>query len=702
MFDIQPKVIFEKTKHLLSANIPTNNDELQTFVNETVEVLKYHEWRYYVIVEPIIGDTEYDELYKKLESIELSNPDLILADSPTQRVSNDLKSDMPSVNHLESMLSLDNSYNLEDLENFDKRIKKLCDLPENEAVEYVVEPKYDGGSIALVFENDTLTRAATRGNGTQGEEITANARTIKSIPQKANFSSFGINKVELRGEVLIRKDIFEKLNEERKEAGKDLYANARNTATGGLRTKTPQKSAERKMDAFIYQLGYTEGDFSIKNHHENIEVLSKLGFKVPTVETKVCKNIKEVHDFCKMWEEKRDSYNYEIDGMVVKVNSLNLQDQCGQTNHHPRWAIAFKFKAKQATSILETVEYQIGKTGSITPVAKIKPVQLAGVTVSSISLHNEDFIQEKDIMIGDTVVVERAGDVIPYIASSMSSIRNGEEQPIEFPKNCPSCETVLTRVENEAAWRCPNVSGCPAQQLQRIIFHVSKPAMDIDGFGKSNVERFFELGYLNSIADVYRLPFEEIEKLEGFGARSIEKLRNSIEKAKLNPLHRLLVSLSVHHLGKKASKIIASKIKSIFDLTTINEEWLTEIKDIGPILAKNVISYFHDENNIQLLRQLEELGVNTTQLEADQPVEIIETDHPFSGKTILFTGALQQLKRKEAQEKALSVGAIIASSVNKKLNILVVGEKAGSKLKKAQELGSVEIITEADFIEQLK
>jgi len=680
-------------------------------VNKLRRLVEYHEYRYYILNDPVISDKEYDELYKMLEKLEAAHPELLTPDSPTQRVSSDLPGDFPSVEHLIPMLSLANSYNEEDLFEFDAQLKRYLNMPEDQDLEYAVEPKYDGGSIALVYEGGRMVRAATRGNGTAGEEMTGNARAIRSVPLRADFAGLGIYKAELRGEVLIRKDVFKKINEEREEEGLSLFANARNTAAGGLRMKDPQEVAKRGLEAFIYTLGYAvdeQGNDVLSRfatHQESLGLLAQLGFKVPAdgVERKVCTNIKEVVDFCHAWQEKREGYPYEIDGMVVKVNSRELQERAGATSHHPRWAIAFKFKAKQASSRLLRVEYQVGKIGSITPVAKIEPVQLAGVTVSSVSLHNEDFIKSKDLRIGDMVLVERAGDVIPYIVKAMDELRDGTEQPIEFPKYCPINDTdepvELIRIEGEAAWRCP-VCVCGAQNLQKIIFHASKNAMDIEGLGKSIIERFYELGWLRTIADVYRLDYGKIAELEGFGEKSAANLRESVEKAKQNPIHRLLHSLSIHHLGQKVSKIIAAEISHVLDLQGWGMEQFTHIKDVGPVVAENVIAYFSNEHNIRLLEEMEALGVNMRQTEDDRP-KAASGDGPFAGKAILFTGTLQTLSRKEAQAKAEAAGAKIISAVSSNLDILVVGEKAGSKLKKARELGTVEILTEEEFLEKV-
>ncbi len=695
--------LFDLSKKLLDEKGDLAEGAAKKQLADLRKVIIYHEWRYYVLNQPVVSDFEYDTLFKRIEALEAQYPKLITPDSPTQRVSNDLTETFPSVEHLVPMLSLANSYNREDLNDFDTQIKKLAGLDENAAVEYCVEPKYDGGSIALVYEDDLLVRAATRGNGALGEEITNNMKALRSVPMRAAFSKKGMKKVELRGEALIRKDIFDKVNKQREKDGQSVFANPRNAATGGLRMKDPKEVAKRGLEAFLYQLGYAvDGDGKdllnvFKTHDDGIEMLSDLGFKVPTDQRKVCKNIDEVVAFCKQWEQKRDKYEYEIDGMVIKVNSLALQDKCGYTSHHPRWAIAYKFKAKQATSKLINVEYQIGKIGSITPVAKLEPVQLAGVTVSSVSLHNEEFITSKDLRIGDTVLVERAGDVIPYIVKAMDELRDGAEQAIVFPSSCPSCSSTLVKAENEAAWRCENYA-CEAQVVQRMIHHVSKDAMDIDGFGKSYVERFHEEGWLKTIADIYRLDYDKIASLEGFGKRSATNLEKAITKAKSNPLHRLLYSLSVHHLGKKVSKLLAAEIQHVLELKDWKEEDFTLIKDVGPTVAKNVTAFFDNPDNVALLNEMEELGVNVKQTSDDLP-KMVSEDAPLFGKTILFTGSLSLMGRKEAQEKAAAAGAKNISAVSSKLNILVAGEKAGSKLKKAQALGTVEILTEQEFVD---
>lgn len=703
----EQRSLFDLSKQLLDRHTEgVDVTEATALVADLQVVLHFNEWRYYVMDDPQISDFEYDVLYKKLEYLEELYPQLITSDSPTRRVGSDIAENVITVPHLTPMLSLENSYDAEDLNDFDEQIKKLADIPPDADVEYCVEPKFDGGTIALVYENDVLAQASTRGNGILGEEMTHNAKVIRSIPLRAGFSKKNIKKVELRGEALIRKDIFEKLNKQRAEDGLTLFANPRNAATGGLRTKDAKDTKARGIEAFVYQLGYAENTEGVqvvrtfKTHHESIEYLGSLGFKVPKTghETKVCKNIAEVIDFCTAWEEKRDRYEYEIDGIVVKVNSFDIQSQCGYTSHHPRWAVAFKFKAKQATSKLIGVDFQVGKTGAITPVAKLQPVQLAGVTVSSVSMHNEDFINSKDIRLGDTVLVERAGDVIPYIVKPMDELRDGSEKIIKYPVICPfdTTNTVeLVREEGEAAWRCPTCT-CGRQDYQKFVFHTSKDAMDIEGLSKATIDRFVQLGWLRNIADFYRLDYEAISKLEGFGKKSADNLEKAIDKAKKNPIQRLLHSLSIHHLGKKAAKLIAAELEHVLELKDWDLEKYTNIKEIGPIVAKNVMAFFQDENNVTILKEMESLGVNMVPTNADRKLRV-NTEGVFAGKSILFTGSLSQFTRDSAEKAAAAAGATVASSVSKNLSILVVGEKAGSKLKKAQDLKTVEIMTEEDF-----
>ena len=694
------KDLFEKTQDLLKVKEVNEYPEAEKEYALLQELIPYHEWRYYVLNQPIISDFEYDQLFQRLKNIESKYPLLILPTSPTQRISNDLTEDFPSVEHLTPTLSLENSYNATDLTEFDKRIRKNAQISTDSPLQYCVEPKFDGGTIVLVYENDLLSRGATRGNGIVGDEITANIKAISSIPLYAAFSSFGIHKVELRGEALIQKSNFLKVNDKRKEEGEALFANPRNAATGGLRVKDPKQVRERNLDAFIYQVGFaTDKDGNnilskFASHNELIRMLETLGFKVPQMhkEMTVCSSIEEVALFCNNWQEKREQYDYEIDGMVVKLDNLAMQNQLGYTSHHPRWAIAYKFQAKQSSSKLLQVEFQVGRTGAITPVAKVEPVELAGVTISSISLHNEDMIREKDIRLGDIVLIERAGDVIPYIVKSMNDLRTGEEKVIDFPSHCPVCQSELERPQGEVVWRCVN-SFCEAQLLEKIKHFVSKDAMNIDGFGAAYVDRFYQEGILKGVADIYQLDYERISTLEGFGKKSVENLKNSIENSKSNPLYRLIYALGIRFVGETNSKILAQSVSDIFEFDEKSVDDLTLLKEIGPKVAQAVFDTFSKTEVKLLIRQLASLGVNTKRLDSELPKS--DTDSPLAGKTFLFTGTLTQMTRDEAEAK--KAGGKIASSVSKNLHYLVVGEKAGSKLQKATTLG-IAILTEQEFI----
>ncbi len=688
---------FEISKYFLKMPSIRQLEDLQ----DLKECIRFHEWKYYVQNDPVISDFEFDQLFKLLEKTESQYPQWITADSPSQRIASDLNPEFQSVAHLNAMLSLENSYREDDLFEFDKRVKKLIS-PVHE-VQYYAEPKFDGGSIAVVYENDHLVRAATRGDGLRGDDITANARTMRSLPLTAKFSKYGIRKIELRGEAVISKKTFHRLNKQRESDGLPLLANPRNAATGVLRVKDPKETASRGIELFVFQVSYVEmsdGAPFIQyypGHDDAMKLLAQLGFKVDLHDRQLCDSIEEVIAFVQKWALRREDYPYEIDGVVVKLNSFALQEMCGFTSHHPRWAVAHKFQAKQATSVLRNVEFQVGKIGSVTPVAKIDPVQLAGVTVSSVSLHNEDFIRQRDIRYGDQVLVERAGDVIPYIVRSFPELRKGHEKEIVFPKDCPSCKTPLIREADEAAWRCPNYN-CQAQQVQRLIHHVSKDAMDIDGLGKSLVERFYELGWLKNMADIYRLDYGAIAQLEGMGKKSSDKLRQSIDRAKKNPIHRLLHALSIHHLGKRVSKLIAEHLSYLPDLQHWTLDNFTAIKDVGPVVGQNIMDFFKDPQNRQMIAEMEMLGVNMHQTADDRPRET-SGEAALAGKTILFTGTLSKMGRKEAQELAEKNGAKLLSAVSANLDMLVVGKDPGSKLSKAKNLGTIRILSEEEFLE---
>jgi DNA ligase (NAD+) len=659
------------------------------------KLLKFNEYQYYVLNEPLISDYEYDQLYQQLLSIESANTALITPDSPSQRVGNSLNTSFVTIPHLVPMLSLENSYNADDLIDFDRKATEGAGY---EKLTYCVEPKFDGASISLVYENDLLIRACTRGDGVAGEDITQNIKQIKSIPLSIPLAEYGIKQIEIRGEVIMSKDAFAAFNEKLKLKQQAPLANPRNAAAGSLRMKDPKEVAERNLDAFIYHISYVlpipgaKLTPLLQSHSGTLSLLWNLGFRSPQKERKIIEGVHNVIDYCTSFEIGRDQLPYDIDGLVIKIDDVMLQEKLGMTSHHPRWAIAYKFKARQATTIIENVEFQVGRTGAVTPVAKLQPVALGGVTVSSISMHNEEYIKEKDIRLGDTVIIERAGDVIPQIVQSISSLRKGTEQMITFPTTCPACSATLEKEEAEAVWRCISPL-CKAQIVERIIHFVSKDAMDIKSFGEANIRKFYEIGILPNVPAVYTLDFEKVTQLEGFGKKSIDNLQAAIANSKNQPLYRLIYGLGIRFVGETTAKTVASQIQHILDLTNLTEEQLQSFEDVGVKVAKSIYAYFHEENNIAMIRQLESLGLNMIQ------TNTTAIDGNLAGLNFLFTGTLTQLKRTEAEAMVEARGGHILGGVSSKLNYLVVGEDAGSKLEKAKKIASIKVISEIDFIE---
>jgi DNA ligase (NAD+) len=689
------------TKEWLSYN--TDDHTKAKVINAAEDlrnILRFHEYRYYVQNDPLISDAEYDSLYKLLEKIEKDNPDLKTPDSPTQRVGGGLVKDFPKVEHLVPMLSLENSYNADDLLDWDRKARELSKL---NIVEYCVEPKFDGASISLIYDNDQFSRAATRGDGVTGDEITTNAKKIKSVPLSAKFSNYGIEQIEIRGEVLINKNNFRAYNQKLMEEGVPPLANPRNAAAGTLRIKDTSEVGRRNLEAFLYHVSYivnsrkqqTNNSEQPSTHSGMLEILWLLGFRSPKKEMRVVKGIDKVIEFINEFEALRDSLPYEIDGMVIKVNDLDLQERLGMTSHHPRWAIAYKFKARQATSKLTGVEFQVGRTGAVTPVAKIQAVQVGGVTVTSISVHNEEYIKEKNLLLGDTILIERSGDVIPQIIKSFPELRNGTEAAIQFPTHCPVCNHQLFKPEDEAVWRCININ-CEAQVVERIIHFVSKDAMDIKSFGEANVRKFYTEGLLKDVPGIYQLNFDVIGKMEGFGKKSVDNLQAAIEASKSQPLHRLIYALGIRYVGETTAKTLANHVDHILDFKKYSEEQLQQMEDVGIKVATSIYRFFHDEDNLRLLEKLEQQGISLV----NQKKQVAENDR-LAGQTFLFTGTLNQLKRSDAEAMVEKNGGKIVSGVSSKLNYLVVGEDAGSKLEKAKKITSVKVISEEDFIKLL-
>ena len=691
--DSNTKEFIALSNYLLSAQFHTIT-EAQNLVNDLRDVIHFHDYKYYVQSESIITDFEYDTLYKKLKEIELAFPSLITEDSPTQRVGRGLTKDFPQVPHLAPMLSLDNSYDENDLFDFDRKVKELSGL---EHITYNVEPKFDGAGMSLVYTDDVLVRGASRGDGIIGEEITNNIKVMRSIPLKAAFSKYGIKTIEIRGEVVIQKEKFQEFNLKRIESGLSPLANPRNAAAGSLRMQDADEVAKRNLEGVLYHISYAvdqEGrdliGRTLISRDENIKMLHTLGFKTPFEEHTKVNNIEGVVSFIDQWAEKRDAYKYEIDGMVVKVDNINLEEKLGATSHHPRWAIAYKFSARQARTKLIKVEFQVGRIGTITPVAKLEPVSVGGVTVSSISMFNEEFIEEKDLRIGDNILIERAGDVIPYIVMSLKEGRSGAEQKVSFPEHCPSCQSKL--IKEDASWRCINIQ-CPAQVLERLIHFASRDAMEISGLGAAIITKFYDMGCLRSIPDIYQLPIDEIRKLEGLGEKSIDNLMAAIETSKTRSMARLLFGLGIRHVGETMSKNLASHVSCLMEFKNWDIAKLSEIEDVGPKVAESIYNFFHSESGLDLIVKLQELGLPV----CEQKKENSNANGKLANLTFLFTGTLKKYTRPEAKRLTEEEGGNVSASLSAKVNYLVVGEDPGSKVDKARKIGTVKIITEEEF-----
>ena len=687
--------LIELTRKLLK-DLPrirnANLEEAKEFADLLREVIRYHDYKYYIQTSPVISDYEYDQLFRALRDLERKFPQIITPDSPTQRVASEITGTFPEISHYAPMLSLDNAYTEEELRDFDRRVRELTGLEE---VEYSVEPKYDGAGIALVYRDDLFVRGATRGDGEVGEEITNNLKTIRTIPLRAEFSRFGIRLIEIRGEVLISREEFRKMNEERMEEGLTPFANPRNAAAGSLRLQNPAEVAKRRLEAVVYQVSYVEPEDRFpETHHEAVRMLHLLGFKTPFQDMKVCRGIEEVIAYCREWEKRRDTYPYEIDGMVVKVNERRLYDLLGFTSHHPRWAIAYKFRARQATTKLVSVVFQVGRVGTVTPVGKLEPVQIGGVTVSSVSLFNEDFIREKDIRVGDTVLVERAGDVIPYVVEVIKEARTGEEKPIEFPERCPSCGSKLVKLPGEVAWRCINIA-CPAQVVLRLKHWGSREAMDIRGLGEATAKALYSKGLVKDVGDLYYLRVIDLVKLPGFAEKAALNLYNAIQESKGRGLDRVLYGLGIRYVGLTTAKKIAQVIDSIWDLRDMPMERLMRIEGIGDIVARSVREFFSREENIRVIEKLERAGVKLKKTK-------LEKEGPLKGKVFVFTGTLRCCSREKAGKIVESLGGVFSNTVTSKTTYLVVGQDPGrTKLTRAKQLG-IRTITEEEFLDMIK
>ncbi|SET13376.1 NAD-dependent DNA ligase LigA [Anaerobranca gottschalkii] len=639
-------------------------------IEELRELLHKYDYHYHVLDQPLVEDSTYDLLLKELKELEDKYPEFITPDSPTQRVGGQVLQGFKTVTHKTPMLSLNNAFNEGDLKDFANRIYKTL----GEKVKFVCELKIDGLAVSLIYQGGILVQGATRGDGETGEDITQNIKAIKAIPLKLQRPV----DLEVRGEVYMPKKSFELLNRERGEKGEPLFANPRNAAAGTLRQLDPKIVGSRNLAAFFY--GLVEGPDLGDSHLENLQKIKELGLPInPYIA--VFDEIEEVIKYCQRWHEERNSLPYEIDGIVVKVDSLSRQQKLGFTAKSPRWAIAYKFPAQRAISVVKDIELTVGRTGAITPTAILEPVQIAGTTVSRASLHNSDYIIEKDIRIGDTVVVQKAGDIIPEIVEVLKEKRSGEEQPFIMPQKCPVCQNDAVRLDGEAAYRCINPK-CPAQIKELIIHYASRGAMDIEGLGPSIVEQLYETGLIKDVADLYHLKVEDLVNLERFAQKSAQNLIKAIAKSKEQPLNRLLFGLGIRFVGQKAAKLLAKEFKELDLLMNADYNRLIEIPEIGDKIANSIVEYFSNPDALQLIERLKKAGVNMKEEGAKTPKDSI-----LAGKTVVLTGTLEHFSRKEAQEAVESLGGKVAGSVSKKTDLVICGENAGSKLEKAKELG---------------
>lgn len=655
-------------------------DNAKNRIDELTELINYHNYRYYVLDSPEIGDYEYDLLMRELIELEKQYPQYSSPQSPTQKVGGEVLKGFNEVIHSTQKLSLSNVFDEGDIRDFDNRVRRSLGAEE---AEYVLEMKIDGLTVILNYEKGIFVRGATRGDGIRGEDITANLKTIKSIPLKLKEPV----DLEVRGEVFISKKDFEKLNALREETEESLFANPRNAASGSLRQLDTSVTAKRPLDIFVFNLEKIEGK-KFETHVEAMEYLKSIGFKISPYLI-ICKDWQDIYSQCLEWADKRGSLSFEIDGLVIKVNSLENREALGSTTKTPRWAAAYKFPPEKKKTKLKNITVQVGRTGAITPTAELEPVRIAGSTVARATLHNEDFIKEKDIMIGDMVILQKAGDVIPEIVEVVKSERDGSEKPFEMPKLCPACGSEALRIEGEAAIRCTNAS-CPAQ-LKRSLFHfVSRDAMNIDGLGPQIITMLLDKGFIKDASDLYLLKDrrDELIQVERMGEKSVDNLLNSIDKSKKNNLDRLLFALGIRMIGQRASKLLAEAFGSLDRIKEASLNELISVQEIGDKMADSIMAFFRLDQNLALIDKLKSLGVN---MEAEKK-EIIENKN-FKGKTFVLTGALTDFTRDKAKEIIESFGGKVSGSVSKKTDYVLAGEDAGSKLQKANELG-IKVIDE--------
>jgi DNA ligase (NAD+) len=655
-------------------------------VEELRDKLRHHEYLYYVLDQPEISDAAYDRLMKRLEELEAAHPELITPDSPTVRVGGRPRAGFQTVQHARSMLSLDNAFSYDQLRDFDRRVRQGSG---REKIEYIAEHKFDGLSISLQYENGGLARGVTRGDGRTGEDVTPNVKTIRSIPLRVDLAALKKLKLpprfEVRGEVLMTRKAFEAMNRQQEESGGKIFVNPRNAAAGSVRVLDPSITARRRLEFFAYYL-LVDGEVPFPKHSDSLEALKQLRFRA-SEDWKLCDGIEEVFKYCDAWEPKREDLAYEIDGVVIKVNSLGIQRELGYTAKAPRWAIAYKYPARQETTVVNDIRVQVGRTGTLTPVAVLEPVQVGGVTVSRSTLHNMDEIDRLGLQIGDTVLIERAGEVIPHV---LKVTKEGENRrPFRMPKNCPECGSAIHRAEDEVAYRCVN-AACPAKRKESLLHFASRHAMDINGLGDKIVDQLVDKGMVKDIADLYTLKLDDVANLDRMGDKSAQNLLDQIAASKKHTLARLIYALGIRMVGERTGQLLADRFSSLDELAEAKEDQLFEVTEVGPKVAAAIAEFFSESANQKIIKKLDKAGVRPT---AEKRVM---KSQKFAGKSFAFTGSLANRSREEAGQLVMQHGAKVSGSVSKKTDYVVVGADPGSKYDKAKELG-VPVLTEPEF-----
>lgn len=659
------------------------NNKIREKVERLREIIHYHDYKYYLENSPEISDYEYDQLMRELKKLEEKHPSFRSPISPTQRVGGMPEGGFPTVEHSILMLSLENAYSEEEVRDFEKRLQR--ELP-GEDFEYVAELKIDGVSVSLMYEDGELRRGSTRGDGRRGDDITANLRTIHTIPLKLRKSVRGI--VEVRGEIYMSRSGFQRLNREREKGGDSLFANPRNAAAGSLKLLDPRITSQRPLDGFIYALPYVQEAEIPSTHRECLEKLREWGFRVNS-HFKICKDIGEVFTYCSFWAKKREELDYEVDGIVIKINNIDQQMRVGSTAKNPRWAIASKFQAKQATTVIRDIILQVGRTGALTPVAIFEPTPLAGTTITRATLHNEDEIRRKDIRIGDTVIIEKGGDIIPQVVKVIESKRSGREKEFSMPQKCPVCAAKVVKLEDEAVSRCIG-SSCPAQLKEKIAHYAQRTAMHIEGLGDKVIEQLVDNKIMPDVSQLYKLDLSTLSSLERMGEKSAQNLLAQIEKSKSQPLSRLIFALGIRYVGAGGARILADNFSSLEVLASASQKSLEEIPEIGPRTAQSIVLFFKEEKNRKLLEKLRKNGVQMDR------VEKRKEQGSLVGKKFVFTGSLEDYSRDKARELVENLDARVINGVSKEVDYLVVGKAPGSKYEKAKKL-QVRILSEKEF-----